>query len=178
MALYFVGVVAPSEINKKVLGWKVYMQKKFGCKVALRSPAHITLVPPFRIAQENEGELAVHLREFSVSQTFLSVQLNGFSSFAPRVIFVRVELSQELASLQKRLEAYLISNNFPIKLSTRPFHPHITIANRDLKKPDYREAFEHFRSKKYSTSFPIAASHLLRSEPDGWQIIGEYPFGK
>jgi len=176
MALYFVGILAPEEINTKVLKWKQYMLEHFGCKVALRSPAHVTLIPPFRVAGEAEDNLMTALQIFARPEKVFNLSLEKFSSFPPRVIFVSVQQSRELELLQKTLEMYMITNAFPVKSSTRPFHPHITIANRDLKRSDYPKAFDYFRDKKYSVTFTANAIHLLRSEPEGWQVIGEFAF--
>lgn len=46
-SMYFVAVVCPDEINQKVLSFKHWMRDQFGCTVALKSPAHITLIPHF-----------------------------------------------------------------------------------------------------------------------------------
>jgi 2'-5' RNA ligase len=47
MKMYFVAILAPEKINADALKWKLYFREKFGCRAALHSPAHITLVPPF-----------------------------------------------------------------------------------------------------------------------------------
>src|SRR5688572_20533485 len=89
--LYFIAIVAPDEINKQVLVWKKYMEQKYRCKVALKSPAHITLVPPFSMASDRENELAKHLKEFAHSAKSFSIGLKDFDNFKPRVIFLHVE---------------------------------------------------------------------------------------
>ena len=52
MRMYFIAIVLPDELNKKVLKWKNFMHDKFGCKVGLKSPAHITFIPPFWMHEE------------------------------------------------------------------------------------------------------------------------------
>ena len=49
MNMYFIALVAPEEINTPILKWKTWFRDNFGCTVALKSPAHITLIPPFRM---------------------------------------------------------------------------------------------------------------------------------
>ena len=46
MNMYFIALVASDEINQQVLKWKLMMKEKYKCEVALKSPAHITLIPP------------------------------------------------------------------------------------------------------------------------------------
>ena len=168
MPLYFIGIVAPEEINSRVMEWKHYMFQHFGCKVALRSPAHVTLIPPFTLKTEHEPQLEDDIREFASIQLSFNIQLNNFSSFPPRVIFVGVDPTQHLTSIQENIEQYLINKNYRIKKSTRPFHPHITIANRDLRKEDYRTAFNHFKSISFKASFRATHVDVLVSRPEGW----------
>ena len=56
MQMYFVAIVLPSHLNEKLLAYKQLMLEKYNCKVALKSPAHITLVPPFWMEEEKEQQ--------------------------------------------------------------------------------------------------------------------------
>jgi 2'-5' RNA ligase len=175
MALYFIGIVAPEEINRRVMEWKNYMLQHFGCKVALRSPAHITLVPPFNLDELRESRLENDIRRFSSAQIPFSIKLGNFSSFPPRVIFVRIESSAQLNSLQKNIEDYLAGLNYPVKKPDRPFHPHITIANRDLRKQDYQKAFNYFKTISFAADFIASHIDILVSKPEGWKIVAHVP---
>ena len=62
--MYFVAIVCPEQINEKVLQFKNWMKTRFDCTVALKSPAHITLVAPFWLENEKEAELIVSLMAF------------------------------------------------------------------------------------------------------------------
>ena len=55
--MYFIALVLPTEINDEILKWKLFMKDHFNCLVALRSPAHITLVPPFWMNDDLENKL-------------------------------------------------------------------------------------------------------------------------
>lgn len=177
MALYFIAIVAPETINRQVLEWKHYMQERFHCKAALRSPAHITLIPPFSMQQGREKEMADALRAFAGHQPSFAVQLQGFSSFAPRVIYVDVQPNPRLQRLKKDIGDFLIQwNRFPIKKEERPFHPHVTIANRDLQKEHFPEAWAHFRDQLYEVSFEASAISLLRYETNRWEIAASFAF--
>ena len=62
--------------------------------------------------------------------------LHGFGSFPPRVIFVHVDASPELMALQKSVRRHcrthlgLLHSDY----QDLPFHPHITVGFRDLKR--------------------------------------------
>jgi 2'-5' RNA ligase len=85
------------------------------------------------------------------------------------VIFVGVEKNEALAQLKLALEDYLL-NKYPIKKETRPFHAHLTIANRDLMKKDFAPAFAHFNNIEYDAKFPATAISLLRHNGTEWQV--------
>ncbi len=96
---YYIAIVAPPVVNEKVLEWKKYMQQQFGCKVALKSPAHITLVAPFHMLPEKEAALTAHLQQFSSGETSFTIQLRHFNAFRPRIIFVAVTQNPLLLAL-------------------------------------------------------------------------------
>jgi 2'-5' RNA ligase len=78
MSLYFIGILAPEEVNRQVLKWKEYMLDHFSCKKALRLPAHVTLIPPFAMRDELEMPLAGMLEEFVRSRP--GFERKGFSA--------------------------------------------------------------------------------------------------
>jgi len=170
--MYYMAVVAPEEVNSKVKKFKEFMKERFGCTVALKSPAHITLIPPFWHDDTDEEKMKEWLKEFSKGKTEFPLELDGFSSFPPRVLFVKVKPSDPLEKLKGQLEEYLIDHsNLPVKKETRSFHPHITIANRDLMKRDYLPAWEHFKNMKYSANFTVKDLSLLKHNGTNWEII-------
>lgn len=174
--LYFIAIVAPDHINEQVLIWKNYMKEQYGCNVALRSPAHITLVPPFSMKEENETDLSNYLKEFSSTEKSFPVSLKDFDNFKPRVIFLHVEPDEPLLQLQKSINKYLLSlNKFPIKKEDRPFHPHITIANRDLNQKDFPKAWAHFKNLSFRAGFTADRISLLKHNKDAWQIADDFP---
>ncbi|OQP53733.1 RNA 2',3'-cyclic phosphodiesterase [Niastella populi] len=175
--LYFIAIVAPEAINNQVLEWKQYMLQTFHCRVALKSPAHITLIPPFQLPGTKHHELEEVLPEFAARQPRFPIQLKNFAAFKPRVIYVHVQPNTHLSGLQARLEAYLIQTDFPIKKEDRPYHPHVTIANRDLQAADFPIAWQHFQQRPYEASFVAHAISLLRHNGQTWEVANSFPLG-
>lgn len=167
--MYFLAVVTPAHINEQVLKWKHYMRDHYRCTVALRSPAHITLIPPFWMDDALENKLISDLGSFAAQRYGLTIRLKGFDAFKPKVIFVGVEKNEALGELKSALEDHL--EKYPIKKDTRPFHPHLTIANRDLMKKDFAPAFAHFSNIEYEVEFPADAISLLKHNGVEWQVI-------
>lgn len=165
-------------MNEQVLLWKKYMEQHYGCKVALRSPGHITLIPPFSMKEDKEEELNARLRKFCSQEKSFEVKVKNFDNFKPRVIFAHVEASKELLALKERLELYLLSlNKFPVKKEDRPFHPHITIANRDIQKKDFAKAWSYFSELTYEARFRAEGVSLLKHTNKEWVIASRYLLG-
>ena len=170
--MYFIAIVAPADINEAVLKWKFLMRERFSCVVALRSPAHITLVPPFWMDNVKEDQLKQALDVFSRSQSPFEINIKDFGAFKPRVIYVNVQANASLQSLHGRLEEFLLEQqNFPLKKEERPFHPHISIATRDLHKKAFHEAWEIFGQKKYEDAWITTGVSLLRHKQKNWDVI-------
>ena len=177
--MYFIAVVAPPDINMQVLEWKHYMRDHYGCTVALRSPAHITLIPPFWMNEELEKELITDVDSFALQQPSFHITLKNFDAFKPKVIFVGIEENKLLEQLKLSLEQYLTSlQKYPIKKELRPFHPHLTIANRDLRKKDFYPAFEHFSKIDYAETVPATSMQIFMHDGNMWQIYHTAEFKK
>lgn len=177
--LYFIAIVPPSPIYEETLEQKQYFKNKYNSKASLNSPPHITLHMPFRWIEEEEHNLTEHLRSFAAENRPVNIQLNNFSSFPPRVIFVKVESSQELESLQKNLHRYFKRqlNLFNANYKELPFQPHLTLAFRDLKKPNYVKAWEEFTEKSYQATFLAGKIALLKHTGSVWEVHQEFCLG-
>lgn len=173
-SMYFIAVVCPPELDKKLLGYKLWMKEKFGCVVALKSPAHVTLVPPFWLNEEKEKELLAVFRNFSSDMAEIEIELDGFSHFGKRVLFANVVANPALEELQQQAESYFVES-FPaeIRNDERPFRPHITIATRDMKPSAFEKAWEVFAMKEFIECFSAHNISLLKLSPGRWNVIAE-----
>ena len=172
MNMYFVAIVAPAEINEQVLKWKNFFKERFQCIVALKSPAHITLVAPFWMKEELENDLIKSIAEFSVFKNGFEIMLKDFAAFKPRVIYVDISKNELLNSLHESLTSFLVTQNkYPVKKEDRPFHPHVTLAARDLHKKAFQEAWEIFSIKKYEACWQVKGISLLRHNKKNWDVI-------
>ncbi len=170
--MYFIALVAPKEINEDILKWKQWMKEQFGCVVALRSPAHITLIPPFWMEDSLENKLQNEISNFFLQQIPFEILLKNFAAFKPRVIYVDVVPNKILNILEQSLSKFLIKPKlFPIKTDERPWHPHVTIATRDLHKKAFDKAWQMFRGKKYEASWVTQGISLLRHNQKNWDVI-------
>jgi 2'-5' RNA ligase len=175
--MYFIALVLPTEINEHILKWKLFMKEHFNSSVALRSPAHITLVPPFWMASDLEDKLEESMTQFSNHQLRFEVHLKNFAAFKPMAIYVNVLSTPALQTLRDQLHEYLIVQNLiPIKKEERAFHPHVTIATRDLHKKAFYEAWETFKTKNYEALAMIKGISLLKHNQKNWDVISTSQF--
>lgn len=170
--MYFIAVVAPDSINSKVLKYKRYMKEKYGCLVGLKSPAHITLIPPFWFENEKEERLLELVDEIASQSKSFEIKTNDFSTFKPKTIFVTLYQSAELDDLKKISDEVILrypeTGCVPEK---RLFHPHITIATRDLHKRDFYESWQLFEKKEFKEQWQVNEVSLLRHNKQNWDVV-------
>ncbi len=169
--MYFIALVLPPELDQKVLKYKTWIFEKYGCAVGLKSPAHITLIAPFWMEEEQEVGLIKDIENFSGRKAF-EISTRQFSSFKPRTIFIQPEYSKELENLKREMDAYFGERKeYKIVKDNRPFHPHITIATRDLRKKDFAEAWVYFTEKEFPAKWMAESISLLRHNQKKWEVI-------
>jgi 2'-5' RNA ligase len=172
MQMYFIALVLPQHLNEKVMKYKNMMLEKYNCKVGLKSPAHITLVPPFWMEHEKEESLIADIIFLSQDQHPFRISTNNFSAFEPRTIFIEPAPSEELNKVKKRADDFFDNNVFyNLKIDHRPFHPHITIATRDLYKKDFHEIWPWFAEKKSIEEWTVEGISILRHNKKNWDVI-------
>ena len=172
MNMYYIAIIAPEEINQQVLKWKNFFKEQFGSTVALKSPAHITLIPPFWMKENLESDLISSIEKFSAIKNKFEIILKDFNSFKPKVVFVDIIKSEQLNKLYKSFSDFIyLQDRFPIKKDDRPFHPHVTLATRDLYKKAFQEAWEIFSKKKFEALWIVNGISLLRHNKKNWDVI-------
>jgi len=177
MKLYFVAVVLPQVLNEKIQVFKTYMQERWGCTVGLKSPAHITLIPPFWMNETLERALLHDLDLLCASVQPFQITMHQFAAFKPRTIFIEPVLHEDLKKLKRTVDVFCNTHpQYGAKPDTRPFHPHITIATRDLHKQSFAEAWAHFENKKFEAEFHVDALNVLRHNTRFWDVIHAAPF--
>jgi len=174
---YFIAIVPSEPLLSEIQNIKQEVFEKHQSKGALRSPGHITLHMPFSYEEDKVDKLINCLSEFQFNTTF-PVSLNNFDCFEPRVIFINVEHNDVLHDLQKQLVNHVKKNLnlFNQSDDMRGFHPHITIAFRDLKKATFYKAWEEYQSKPFSGNFKCQSFCLLKHEKDNWTVFKEFNF--
>lgn len=176
LKMYFLAFIPPQPVYEDTLKLKMYFKEKYKSKAALNSPPHITLHMPFRWKQAREEELVSKFQ--SLFKVFDPVKLciDNFGAFEPGVIFLNVVKSEMLENIQKRIHWFCKTefNLFNANYKERPYHPHLTLAFRDLKKSAFREAWPEFKPKEYKAEFMADKIALLKHNGKVWLVHKEF----
>ena len=172
---YFIAILLPEPILGQVESYKEELLKQFNLRGALRSPAHITLHRPFEWKEEKENVLIETLEKFSFATVF-DIELLNFNCFNPRVIYVDVLKNEKLLELHTNLK-YFAQNNLKLLNEVedmRGFHPHVTIAFRDIRKNKFEEVWQQFKNRKHEANFQYAGFSLLKLNSK-WEELKFFP---
>lgn len=173
--MYFVAILAPEPVLSAAEACKADLHQRFGIKAALKSPAHITLLAPFHFNPANEHLLTEKLKSVADKSHAFGISLNGFDAFSKRTIFIKVENEPALLTLHENVKVgFSEIPGMKIKAEQQPFHPHMTIGNRDWQNDDFDKAWELYRDQKFNAGFTASKISLLRLEDGKWKTIVSY----
>jgi 2'-5' RNA ligase len=174
---FFIALLPSHRIQQLAARIKERFAEVYQSRAALKSPPHITLQPPFDWPAEDLPRLNQHLEEFARSQPPIPLVLNGFGAFRPRVIFIKVIITPELLSVQENLSNSLESTLGIVHAASksRLFSPHLTVAYRDLTKPNFYQAWSEFENQPFSFEFMVPQLTLLVHNGQRWEISKEFP---
>ncbi|WP_417608002.1 RNA 2',3'-cyclic phosphodiesterase [Owenweeksia hongkongensis] len=174
--LYFIAIIPPSSVREELQGLKELFRDKYSSKASLNSPPHITLHMPFKFSDKKREKMLKSLANVAAHQEPFEVKLKNFSAFTPRVIYADIVENEALKELQRsivevcRVDLKLLNANY----KNQAYHPHITLAFRDLKKPAFAEAWKEFENKKYNALFLVDSFCLLKHDGSKWLVDTEF----
>lgn len=174
MNRYFIAIIPPEPIASQISDIKQHFLSEYGSKGALRSPAHLTLHMPFEWKEAKEDKLIELLAQTTKWNSF-QIKLNGFGAFPPKTIFIKNEPCPELIEFQSSLANYT-KRNMQLFNPThnRGYHPHITVAFRDLKKEAFAQAWQEFENRAFKANFEVDSFWLLKHDGQVWKAFEEF----
>lgn len=177
--LFFIGICPPNPLKEDIHGLKVEIGQKYNTKGAFRSSAHITLQMPFKLGIKKLNTLRADLERFAQEIKYFDIVLKGFGAFEPRVVFIGVSENEKLQELHHDLETVLKKHQiFNSTHKNRGFHPHITVAFRDLKKKDFYLLWNEVSNKEFDKSFSAEGLTLFKHNGVSWDEYDFFPFKK
>ena len=174
--LWFVAVMADEALSARVLELKNMMSEIYHAGHALKSPAHITIVPPFKATADELGAISSSLAGALKGRSPRVQKINGFGCFSPRVIFLKPENTQELESLFLDAGRALSAFSFIDMSRQHGFNPHMTLATRDLTPDNFKRAWASLSTREFSASFGIRSVTILKHVSSRWKSHRELFF--
>jgi 2'-5' RNA ligase len=171
---YFIAIVIPQPFQSHIEQLKLNLSSKFNLKGALKSPAHITLHMPFEYSIDKEDYLLNALSLFKFDAE-LFLEINGFGYFDKRVIYANIVSNKNLNNLYHSLK-HFVSSKLKIENeinNLRGFHPHITLAFRDLKKHQFDAVWQETNLFNCCFSTKIDTISVLKFNTV-WQVKKNY----
>jgi 2'-5' RNA ligase len=177
--LKLIAIVLPDPLRSFIINEQKFISENWGCRHALRTPPHITLIPPFHFTLQEINSIITILSEAAKRHHAFRLNVIGFNSFRQGVIFMEPELSQALQDLHMDLNDSM-GSYFPQileKSGDRPFHPHITLAHKDVTREQFKEIRDHYKNKAAPSSVIIEHFNILNHIGKGWAIGEEFILG-
>ena len=176
--LYFIAIIPPLQLKEELMELKRQFGSKYNCKASLNSPPHITLHMPFRYSEKKEEHLIDVLKQ-SIQLSSFDVELKGFGAFPPRVIYIQTALTDPIQRVFEQVKKTMRGLNiFNAGYQDRGFHPHLTIAFRDLKKSIFPVAWKEYEQTSFDTSFKVEEVMLLKHNGSNWEEHKPIPLVK
>ena len=150
-------------------------RERFGDPLAHAIVAHITLVPPTQVADEEHlAAILAHLQVQASAMEPFPVVLEGAGTFRPvsQVVFVPIVEGEP----QVRAAEAAVRRGPLDRALNFPYHPHVTVAH-DLEEDWLDQAHEGLQA--YRAAFEVDRLSLFIQGADAvWRPVGEFPFGQ
>lgn len=175
LAKYFIAIVPDGLIQTEAVSIKLEMKELFNLKYALQSPAHVTLKMPFNWNEAKEEKLTHSLAKFFKNFMPFQIHFHGMGRFGKRVIYIKVKESIPLEVMQTDLVNFCKKDlNLVKELSDSAFHPHMTVAFKDLKTKRFDEYWNYAAQRILDFDFEVEKVCLLKRTENRWHIISEF----
>jgi 2'-5' RNA ligase len=177
--LYFIAIIPSPSICDEITVFKQEFADRFSCRAALKLIPHVTLKAPFKLAPSQRNQLLGWFKQLHVPVRVFDMEIRDFGVFSKKsspVVFMQVVLNEYLQVLQSSI-VNSFTTGFPhinISETEKNFHPHITIAYRDLDPILFKEAWEEYKGKRYGAIIKVNDFHLLQHDEKQWNVIASY----
>lgn len=176
--LKLIAILPPKAISDLVKEEQQLIAERWGPQHAMRTPPHLTIIPPLAVNPASFNTIKQIAIDIASSNQPFELQLKGYGAFRPRVIFINPIITGELQSLYRHwrdaLEAALpaLLDRYP----DRPYHPHLTLAHRDVYADQFTSMWRHYQGKWFDAIFEVNSFWILHHGRSGWEPELEFPF--
>jgi len=174
--LKLIALLLPESLSDQVKKEQLFIANAWGPKRALRTPPHITIIPPISVTDAEENSLLELADQISNIAHSFTLHLHGYGSFKPKVIFIHAEDSKELNGLQTSWRKELLATMPHVldQYPERPYHPHLTLAHRDVTPEQFKRIWAHYVEQNFSAAFEAKSFWILEHNQNGWEPEREF----
>lgn len=177
---HFIGVLLPEDLEATLENCRRYMNTAYGCKSGYGTPVHITLVPPFCLQEDFSTEdLKNGIEEYVLNrQLSFTARIENFNSFGDRTIFANVIQDENWTKLRDEiLKGILTACPGCTRKDKRAFHPHATVANRDIPEGVIIKALESMNELNLVKDFLVDNITIFERKGGRWNaaVVLELP---
>ncbi len=177
-SLYFIALLPHQQLAERLTVIKHDFARNYGSSAALKTMPHITLQSPFKRSPDAEVEMHLRLQEFFEMYAAFDIELSGFNCFdnaSNKVIFADVVKNDQLFHMHKALMYFLQTElKFTPRETPYSFHPHVTLAYRDLMADNFRKAWAVYKDKPFKGTFTANAAYPLKHDYRQWQVLSRF----
>jgi len=149
------------------------LRAELGDPLARAIPAHVTILPPTVVADDERERFEAHLRWVCDGFETFEMLLRGTGTFRPVSPVVFVQLATGISQCEA-LEAAVRNGPVSRELDFH-YHPHVTVAHH-LPDEALDRAFTELGS--YEARFTVDAVHLYEHGADEvWRPVAGFDFG-
>ena len=167
-SLFFFAIPLPEELSSEIQLITEEVSSKYRTRKALNSEPHITIVPPFWYPKSKIDVLKNVISHVSKFTWNFLIQLDGYDTFPRNVLFIKVLMSEDLQECHDHTynclpkELYFKVKKYPT------YHPHITIAFKDISNEAFAEAKKEYLPLEFSRSFVFENLGLYQHDGKSW----------
>lgn len=175
--LYLLALLPPKDLSDEIHAIRVECAEKFGVQKALRPPVHITLYRPFHLEHSFEDNLIRMLDQETKGIPAFTQDLENFGTFKSQVVFIKALKSPELLRLREAIVSVIRQNHLDKHLDKskdQPFHPHITIAYRDIPADLFPAIWGEYKNRQVNFSFTANHFTLLKHGNAKWSAVRNF----
>lgn len=180
MSLYLIGVLPPEQLSEEIEEIRQELSERFNIYAALKPPVHITLFRPLKLDEKLEKHLVKLLKPIGYNHYPFSQDLLNFDCFNIQTAFITAVKSSPLNDLQKEISGVINKNKIDVKdvKGNTTFHPHITVAYRDIPPEVFPLLWNELKNRKFKRSFMVDKFHLLKHNRKKWMPFEEFQLQK
>ena len=180
MSLYLTAILPPKDLSEQIDDIRKELSDRYKIFAALKPPVHITLFRPVNIDESIEDNLVKLLKPVGLKHNPFEQELLNFDSFNIQTLFIAAVKNPFLKNLQKDIAAVFNKNKIDVRevKGNTTFHPHITIAYRDIPPETFPLIWDDLKNRKFKRTFSIDRFTLLKHNGKRWEIFQEFPLQK